>query len=169
MSTLTPPGSPGVGDQEEDFTASLETVFNHINNRHSTLDTLKILPTPTAVSQSIASLPQHLPQKGLGTKSTTTYLINQLLPGILQAQNGNRYFGFVVGGVTPSAQLADILGGSYDENVQTTLSGVSASTAIEQRCLEFILDLVGIERSVFVGRTLTTGATASNILGLGEY
>ena len=50
--------------------------------------------------------------------------------------------------------MAEILGGSYDENVQTTLNGVSASTAIEQRTLELVLDLVGIRRSVFAGRVL---------------
>ena len=41
------------------------------------------------------------------------------------------------------------------------------STALEFRTLEMILDLLNLPRELFKGRSLTTGATASNILGLG--
>jgi glutamate/tyrosine decarboxylase-like PLP-dependent enzyme len=151
-----------------EFDDSLEQVFNHIRERHHTLPTLPILSPPQTISESIASLPITLLQKGKGTSETTSYLINTLLPGILQAQNGPRYFGFVTGGVTESAQLAEVLSSSYDENVQVTLPGVTASTAIESRTLELVLDLVDIPRERYLGRTITTGATASNVLGLGE-
>lgn len=150
------------------FDESLKQVFDHIRGRHHDLPSLPILSTPKTISESIASLPATLPEKGKGTSETTEYLINTLLPGILQAQNGPRYFGFVVGGVTESAQLAEVLSGSYDENVQVTLAGVTASTAIESRSLELVLDLVDIPRERYLGRTITTGATASNVLGLGE-
>lgn len=153
----------------EDFDKCLEKVTAHISGRHHNLSNLDVIPTPEAVQNTISSLPAHLPAKGLGTESTTDYLINTLLPGCLQAQNGPRYFGFVTGGVTPAAQLADILGGSYDENVQVTLPGITASTAIEQRTLEIVLDLIDLPRERFGGRTITTGATASNVLGLGEF
>ena len=42
------------------------------------------------------------------------------------------------------------------------------STNLEARTLELILDLLSIPRGVFNGRSLTTGATASNILALGK-
>ena len=42
------------------------------------------------------------------------------------------------------------------------------TTNLEARTLELILDLLSIPRDVFHGRSLTTGATASNILALGE-
>jgi len=42
------------------------------------------------------------------------------------------------------------------------------STNLEARTLELILDLLSIPREVFNGRSLTTGATASNILALGK-
>lgn len=151
-----------------EFDDSLEQVFNHIRERHHTLHTLPILSQPQTISESIASLPISLSLRGKGTSETTSYLINTLLPGILQAQNGPRYFGFVVGGVTESAQLAEVLSSSYDENVQVTLPGVTASTAIESRTLELVLDLVDIPRERYLGRTITTGATASNVLGLGK-
>lgn len=104
----------------------------------------------------------------MGTSRTTSFLLDKILPGILQGQPGPRYFGFVVGGVTEAAQLADILARSYDENVQVTLPGVTASTAVEHRALEMVLDLLDLEREAFQGRTITSGATASNVLGLGE-
>lgn len=43
------------------------------------------------------------------------------------------------------------------------------SAKLESRTLEMVLDLLDIPRDAFKGRTLTTGATASNILGLGTY
>lgn len=156
----------GTKDSPE-FDHSLSTVVSHILDRHHSLSELPILPSPSDVQRTISSLPPALPQKGLGTTATTDYLLSTLLPGCLQAQNGPRYFGFVVGGVTEAAQLADILAGSYDENVQVALPGVTASTAIEARTLEMILDLLEIPREAYGGRTITTGATASNILGLG--
>lgn len=42
------------------------------------------------------------------------------------------------------------------------------TTNLEARTLELILDLLSIPREVFKGRSLTTGATASNILALGK-
>jgi len=42
------------------------------------------------------------------------------------------------------------------------------ATNLEARTLELILDLLSIPREVFNGRSLTTGATASNILALGK-
>ncbi|ORY22448.1 hypothetical protein BCR39DRAFT_551649 [Naematelia encephala] len=149
-----------------EFDECLATVTAHIQARHHGLSDIPTLPTPDAVQNTISQLPAALPTTGLGTKATTSYLMDTLLPGCLQAQNGPRYFGFVVGGTTEASQLAEILGGSYDENAHSTLPGVTASSAIEQRTLEMILDLLAIPRDVYGGRTLTTGATASNVLGL---
>jgi glutamate/tyrosine decarboxylase-like PLP-dependent enzyme len=160
---MTTPTSSG-----DDLARNLERVTSHILGRNQSLDSLPVLPSQEDIASTIAALPTQLPEKGLGTSSTINHLINSILPGILQAQNGPRYFGFVIGGVTPAAQLADILNGSYDENVQVALRHETASTAIEQRTLKLLLDLIDIPRSTFTGRTFTTGATASNMLGLGQ-
>lgn len=152
----------------DDFPTLLSKVAHHIAERDAALSSLPVTPTPTAVHDAIAALPQSLPSAGLGTAATLNYLVDTVLPGCLTAQNGPRYFGFVTGGVTPAAQLTDILVGAYDENVQVTLPDTSASTAVEARTLEMVLDLLDIPRETYKGRTVTTGATASNILGLGE-
>ncbi|GMK55080.1 hypothetical protein CspeluHIS016_0201360 [Cutaneotrichosporon spelunceum] len=150
----------------DDFNALLTKVAAHLAERDATLDTLPVTPTLEAVHAAVAALPPALPQTGLGTGQTLDYLLSSVLPGCLTAQNGPRYFGFVTGGVTPAAQLADILGSGYDENVQVTLEDTSAATAVEARALEMVLDLLEIPRDTYAGRTVTTGATASNILGL---
>lgn len=152
---------------EPAFSSALAKVTDVIRQRYSDLSDLPTTSSPTAVSSTIASLPVNLPERGRGLSSTTDYLLETLLPGILQAQSGPRYFGFVTGGVTPAAQIADIVSSSYDENVQVTLPGVTAATAIESRTLEMVLDLLDIPRENYEGRTITTGATSSNVLGLG--
>lgn len=43
----------------------------------------------------------------------------------------------------------------------------TTSTIIESKALELILDLLLLPRADFPMRTITTGATASNVLGLG--
>ena len=41
------------------------------------------------------------------------------------------------------------------------------STVVEATALGMLLDLLDLPKEVFPGRTITTGATASNIIGLG--
>jgi glutamate/tyrosine decarboxylase-like PLP-dependent enzyme len=157
-----------MSERGESFVQQLEIVTKHVAERYNDLGTLPTLPTQESIAHAVRSLPVTLPDTGLGTAGTTSYLFDNLLPGLLQGQPGPRYFGFVTGGVTDSAQLADILTGSYDENVQMTLPGATASTAVEARTLELVLDLLNIPRENYLGRTITTGATASNVLGLGK-
>lgn len=154
---------------EPAFNAALTRVTDVIRTRYADLSNLPTTPTPTVVASTIAALPAHLPEHGRALSQTTEYLLETLLPGILQAQCGPRYFGFVTGGVTPAAQIADVVSSSYDENVQVTLPGVTAATAIESRTLEMVLDLLDIPRDRYNGRTITTGATSSNVLGLGGF
>ena len=46
------------------------------------------------------------------------------------------------------------------------LQEVTIATEIEQIAADLVLDLLGIAPSHFPGRSITTGATASNVLGL---
>lgn len=153
----------------EDFEATFRRVTDHILDRFNTLDTLDTIPAQSQITQTVASLPTSLPDKGLGTAGATSCLLESILPGCLPGQAGPRYYGFVTGGVTPAAQVADMLTTSYDENVQMTLPGATASTAVEARTLEMILDLLEVPRENYTGRTISTGATASNVLGMGEW
>lgn len=77
-----------------------------------------------------------------------------------------QYYGFVTGGVTEVALLADLLVTSYDANVQVHLPTQTLATSLEARTLALALDLLNLPREAFLGRTLTTGATAANVAGL---
>lgn len=162
-------GAPDISSSSlAEFRSLISSISDHISSRNESLSTLPTLPSSEAYQHAISSLPSRLPSHGLGTTGALSFIQDEILPGCLQAQNGPRYFGFVTGGVTPAAQLTDVLLTSYDENVQVTLPGQTAATAVEARTLVLVLDLIGVERDVWKGRTVTTGATASNVLGLGQ-
>lgn len=152
-------------DTNEDFASLLSGVTAHIASRDASLSSLPTIPSPDEVASAVAALPSSLPDQGLGTSASLS-VIQQVLSGCTVGQPGPRYFGFVTGGVTPAAQLADMLLSSHDENVQVSLP-TSAAVRTEQKALEMVLELLGLEG--FEGRTITTGATASNVLGMGEF
>lgn len=68
--------------------------------------------------------------------------------------------------MTEAALLADLLVTSYDSNVQVHLPTQTIATSLENRTLVLALQLLKLSPEVFQGRTLTTGATAANVLGL---
>jgi len=82
-----------------------------------------------------------------------------------QALSG-RYYGFVTGGVLPVAEAADNIVTALDQNVQVRLANHSVSVAVEDRALEMLLEALDLDPVAWPARTLTTGATGSNIMGL---
>jgi glutamate/tyrosine decarboxylase-like PLP-dependent enzyme len=76
------------------------------------------------------------------------------------------YFGFVTGGVTPAAQHADELVSRLDASVSVHLPDVSIATTVEDTALRWLLEMLRFDPKVWALRTCTTGATASNVLGL---
>ena len=76
------------------------------------------------------------------------------------------YYGYITGGATPAARVADSIVGAYDQNVQIHLPEQSIATIVEDNALRLLLDLLRLDASTWSCRTFTTGATASNILGL---
>lgn len=87
-------------------------------------------------------------------------------PALAPGQAGPRYFGLIVGGVLPAAQLADNIVTSYDPCVQVHNPTETISTSLEAKTVQFLLDLLDLPKDEFTSNTLTTGATASNLLGL---
>lgn len=57
---------------------------------------------------------------------------------------------------------------SDDENYQVSSPQATISSAITRTAIDMVLDLLSIPRDTFGGKTITTGATASNILGLSK-
>ncbi|GAA6043288.1 hypothetical protein JCM8097_003036 [Rhodosporidiobolus ruineniae] len=127
---------------------------------------LPVTSTKQAIERCLTKLPEELPQDGLGLEATTTHLLETIAPALMPGQAGPRCFGLVTGGVTPASQLADQLVTSFDPCVQVHWPEKTASVALEQLALSYLLSLLSLPTSTFTHNTLTTGATASNLLGL---
>jgi len=104
---------------------------------------------------------QDLPERGAGTLAAFSAFERGLAP-FLSASAGPRYLGFVTGGVTPAAMLADWIVAAIDQNVSSP--GDSISSGVELQVLAWLRQLLDLPQD-FAG-VLTSGATAANLLGV---
>ncbi|QIB64532.1 pyridoxal phosphate-dependent decarboxylase family protein [Kineobactrum salinum] len=102
-----------------------------------------------------------LEDNGAGAAAAFDQFVRTIAP-FLSASAGPRYLGFVTGGTTPAAMLADWLVAATDQNVSSP--GDSISTAVELQVMRWLRALFVLPEH-FEG-LLTTGATASNLLGI---
>ncbi|KAL8736659.1 MAG: hypothetical protein Q9166_000025 [cf. Caloplaca sp. 2 TL-2023] len=126
----------------------------------------RILPQNSQIQRAGDSLASNIPNDGYGIEKTTTHLLEDIVPALNGQGLSPTYYGFVTGGVTPAARIADSVVSTYDQNVQVHLPETSIATAVEDRALMLLLELLDFKAELWPGCTLTTGATASNILGL---
>ncbi|KAI1459167.1 PLP-dependent transferase [Annulohypoxylon moriforme] len=116
----------------------------------------------------------------LGPQATIQHLLTAIAPALPGHNRSGRYFGFVTGSTLPVAEAADNLASAFDTSPQVHLPEQSIATEVEDVALRLLLQLLNLglnpsngegngESDVgldWEGRTFTTGATASNILGL---
>ncbi|CAL8578999.1 hypothetical protein XPA_004763 [Xanthoria parietina] len=124
------------------------------------------LPQYTQIQRAVDSLGHHIPSSGYGIKKTTAHLLGDVVPALNGQALSPNYYGFVTGSVTPAARIADTLVSTYDQNVGVHLPETTIATELEDRALVFLLELLHFNVEAWPGRTFTTGATASNIIGL---
>ena len=127
--------------------------------------TSSILPDTLALTRSRENL-QDLPSEGWGIARTTEHLIRDVAPGLNQSSLSPRYYGFVTGGVTPGARIGECLVSSFDQNAQVHLPDETVATNVDAKAIDMLLDFFRLDVVGWSG-LFTTGATASNILGLG--
>ncbi|CUA77030.1 hypothetical protein RSOLAG22IIIB_06466 [Rhizoctonia solani] len=145
---------------------TLSSILELAASRRSDLNTTPTIAYLADIQSALAALPKTVPLSGLGTEQALKFVRENVVPGLAVGHAGPRYFGFVTGGVLPAAEAGDFLTTIYDQNCASNLAEQSVSGAIEDRTLEMILDLFDLPRDRFTARTLTTGATASNILAM---
>ena len=126
--------------------------------------------------KDIPALPQwatSLPEGPLPLDRTIERLTANVIPYLNASSLSARYYGFVTGGVTPAALIADVLTSVYDQNVHVHLPNETIATEVEVAALNMLLDLLQFPKQEWAvgtagsgGGTFTTGATASNVLGL---
>ncbi|BGP19416.1 hypothetical protein JCM10213v2_007505 [Rhodosporidiobolus nylandii] len=142
----------------------LQRVHKAIEQRAQGLADLPVASAKDAVEACLTALPEEVPRSGLGLKATTDHLLNDVAPALMPGQAGPRCYGLVIGGVTPAAQLADELVTSFDPCVQVHWAEATASVALENLALSYLLSLLSLPADVFSQNTFTTGATASNVV-----
>ncbi|KAJ5669703.1 hypothetical protein N7462_010773 [Penicillium macrosclerotiorum] len=125
-----------------------------------------VLPTAEDLARARASLPTSLPEKGSSLKYVQQHILNDIVPAFNGGSISANYYGFITGGATPAAVFADHVVSTYDQNVQVHLPNHSIVTDVEFKALGLLADLFRLDRATWHNGTFTTGATASNILGL---
>lgn len=124
------------------------------------------LPHPAAMHTAHNSIYSHLPETGRGLKATTTHLLSTVCPGLNNSSLSPTYWGFVTGGITPAARVAEHIVSTFDQNVCVHLPEESIATVVEDRALCMLLELLGFEAEQWKARVFNTGATAGNVQGL---
>lgn len=125
-----------------------------------------VLPSTEAIETARSSLLKALPVEGIGADRTNEHIQDDLVPGLNHASESSTYYGFVTGGATPAASFADNIVTQTDQNVQVHLPAETVCTVVEDRALTMICQFLDLPPDDWSHRTFTTGATASNILGL---
>jgi glutamate/tyrosine decarboxylase-like PLP-dependent enzyme len=185
-SSAGPPPADTTIDSEVDFLlqtyANLRWAITNATNN-------PIVPSLSTLTNALSSLPNPSSPsylQPLGRSKTHAHLLEHILPALNHQSLSPRYLGFVTGGVLPIAEAADNLVTALDQNVQVHFPSPplssspnpdsqwvhSASTTIESTALRMLISLLHLDHTDhgdevhWPGRTFTTGATASNILGL---
>ncbi|KAI0134640.1 pyridoxal-dependent decarboxylase [Xylariales sp. AK1849] len=128
------------------------------------------LPKPAQLSAARSALPRptdddYLSEKG--HRATLDHLLNDIAPALNGQNRSSRYYGFVTGSSLPIAEVADNLVSAYDQNVAVHLPAQTIATEVEDAALKMLIRLLDLgDAEDWKGRLFTTGATASNILGV---
>ncbi|GIJ60718.1 pyridoxal phosphate-dependent decarboxylase family protein [Virgisporangium aurantiacum] len=109
-----------------------------------------------------AALGGPVPETPTPAADVITALATAAGPGLMATGSG-RFFGFVIGGVTPAALAADWLTATWDQNAG--LYAVSpAAAAVEEIAGGWLLDILGLPGDASVG--FVTGAQMANLTAL---
>ncbi|KAF8976880.1 hypothetical protein BGZ46_007885 [Entomortierella lignicola] len=174
----------------------LERVAKHASTKFDTTDpqqrqTLPLKPFPTSALNQLenkdidpatrAFLSLQLTQQGSGLETTVEELLSRIAPSIANSA-GSRYFGLVVGGVTPAAFIADWIVTTYDQNtILHSPEAMSGYSVITEQAMMMVLDLFDLPRDHGPRKSVseygeadeknframtTSGSTASNVVGM---
>ncbi|KAF2851289.1 pyridoxal-dependent decarboxylase [Plenodomus tracheiphilus IPT5] len=151
---------------ESQYTTTFSRPATEVANLHSQPPPTDVLPSSTALADSREKLVSELPSAGKGLEETIRHIREDVAPALNASSRSPNYYGFVTGGSTPAASLADNLVTHYDQNVQVHLPNETIATNVEDTALSLLCNLLDLSPTHWPHRTFTTGATASNVVGL---
>jgi glutamate/tyrosine decarboxylase-like PLP-dependent enzyme len=125
-----------------------------------------VLPTRDVIDHARAQLATAISADGIGLAETIKHLHEDLKPAFNASSRSPNYYGFVTGGCTPAASIADNFVTAYDQNVAVHLPNETIATDVEDRALSLLCELLDFQPKMWPHRIFTTGATASNVVGL---
>lgn len=125
-----------------------------------------VLPPVEAIANARSKLLSTTPSNGIGFEEAKRHLNEDIVPGLNGGSRTANYYGFVIGGATPAAAFADNLVTHWDQNVHVHLPQETIATDVEDSALRLVCDLLKLDPEQWPHRTFTTGATASNLVGL---
>jgi len=151
---------------QEEIEDAFDRVMDIALHRHEYLPDQPVVQVNDGfAAMEAAILNTRLQEKGKPLGSVFTHIMRDILSPS-PSSNGPRFFGLITGGTTPPATVGDFLTTLFDLNVCLHLPKETNATTIEQAALDMVLDLCNIPRTAYPGKLLTTGATASNTMGM---
>src|SRR5262245_171370 len=118
------------------------------------IGTRRVAPSPPEI-EALQALGGPLPESS-APPADVLALLNRIGSPATVATTGGRYYGFVNGGMLPSALAASWLVSTWDQNVSLRVMS-PAGAAFEDVALDWVLDVLGLPESA--GGALVTGAT----------
>jgi glutamate/tyrosine decarboxylase-like PLP-dependent enzyme len=112
------------------------------------LDRMPVQPSAT-LDELRARLAKPLADRGLPAEQVLADLVRDCQDGIL-GSTGGRFFGWVIGGVVPSALAADWLTTAWDQNAGLYASGPAAAV-VEEVAGAWLKDILGLPASASFG------------------
>jgi len=142
---------------QEDISLILDEIKKYSSDYLGTLNVVKT----SHIDQEVNLEP--LGESGLGAIQTLAYF-NEKFRKLIVSSAGPRYWGYVVGGVTPAALAGDWLTSVFDQNTQTTQGSGDISAILEKQTIRLLCELFGLPDEFNGG--FVSGATMSNFTGL---
>ena len=125
---------------------------------------VQVLPSTDSIQRARDAL--HNSLDPLGEDAAIRHVKDEIMPALNSSSRSANYYGFVTGGITPAAYRADQIVTECDQNVSVHLPNDTIATEVENQALSSLCDLFNLSAEDWLHRTFTTGATASNVLGL---
>src|SRR5262245_23586938 len=139
------------------LTDFLDRAIRYIDGR----DSRRVAPSGDAIER-LALLDEPLPEVPTDPR-IVLHMLDEIGSPATVVTAGGRYFGFVTGGVLPSALAANLMAGIWDQNGGYRVQSPVAAR-LEDVCLKWLRAVLGLPAGA--GGGLVTGATMANFAAL---